>query len=268
MATSELNNNVPVERESLAAFKAKLQSLMVFLPKVRAAKQFYLFDASAFDVHLVEALNREYNQALWGEHRTHTFEGIHADESDIIKRLRPQDKVLEVGCGFGRLTQKMAEFAGRVVGIDYVQPIIDAAKKSVNDPKVSFLQGDAVNLEFNDNDFDVVMYMENGLGGLCSAAGRMKAIDELIRVCRPGGRIILCCRQLMYSSCDQLIITRANPNIMGVYHAFDRDEVNGYLRDKINAGMITPPDYTEGGPRDAGGSVFYVEFHKIQPGST
>ncbi len=74
-----------------------------------------------------------------------------------------------------------------MVGIDYVDPLLDIARRRAvaEDLEVDFAQADAENLPYADGAFDIVL----SAIGVMFSADHERAAQELARVCRPGGRI-------------------------------------------------------------------------------
>jgi len=112
---------------------------------------------------------------------------------DLLKmlQLRPEDIVLDVGCGAGQTACEIAmEYGSRVTGVDISDVMISKAKdkaikKRVED-KVEFRVADAFQLPFDDESFDVAIF-ESVLTPL--PGNKMDALRETIRVVRPGGLI-------------------------------------------------------------------------------
>jgi SAM-dependent methyltransferase len=101
--------------------------------------------------------------------------------------LRAGERVLDVACGNGNAALAAARRFCQVVGVDYVPALLDRARRRAEAEglEATFQEGDAEDLPFPDDAFDVVL----------SACGAMFAPDqeqtasELLRVCRPGGCI-------------------------------------------------------------------------------
>jgi SAM-dependent methyltransferase len=97
---------------------------------------------------------------------------------------------LDVGCGIGTTSVLMAQKYGcKVVGLDTSQDLLNEAaelvkRKNLQD-RVSFRQGDALNLPFGDNEFDGVI----GQAVLILVKDKPKAVREALRVIKPGGTI-------------------------------------------------------------------------------
>ena len=99
------------------------------------------------------------------------------------------DTVLEVACGTGLVALKVAERTSKVYGIDISSPMIEEAKKKVQElgiKNVEFSVKDAYALPFDNDMFDVAI-CNNALHNMMSP---QKALSEIKRVLKPGGRFI------------------------------------------------------------------------------
>jgi ubiquinone/menaquinone biosynthesis C-methylase UbiE len=97
------------------------------------------------------------------------------------------DKVLDVATGGGNTAISAARRFCDVTGIDYVPELIEYARKraEIEGMEITFEVGDAENLPYPDASFDVVL----STLGVMFAPDQEKAAEELLRVCRPGGKI-------------------------------------------------------------------------------
>jgi ubiquinone/menaquinone biosynthesis C-methylase UbiE len=101
--------------------------------------------------------------------------------------LRAGEKVLDVACGSGTATLAAARRFCRTTGLDYVPALLSrAAERARADGlEISFLEGDAEMLPFQDGEFDAVL----STFGVMFTPDHQRTASELVRVVRPGGRI-------------------------------------------------------------------------------
>lgn len=123
------------------------------------------------------------------------------DISDILE-LAGNENALDVGCGLGKITVGVAKHVpeGNVTGID----IWDTTEIPGNSPeaayrnaeiegvldRVEFSSGNVLNLEFDENSFDLVT-SSSVLNNLSGDEKKLKAIKEIYRVLKPGGTFFL-----------------------------------------------------------------------------
>ncbi|MDH3233206.1 MAG: class I SAM-dependent methyltransferase, partial [Alphaproteobacteria bacterium] len=101
--------------------------------------------------------------------------------------LRPDTKVLDVAAGNGNATLAFARRWCDVTSTDYVGTLLERgrARAEAEALDVTFQIADAENLPFEDDTFDAVV----STYGVMFAPDQLKAASELVRVCRPGGKI-------------------------------------------------------------------------------
>jgi SAM-dependent methyltransferase len=103
--------------------------------------------------------------------------------------IRAGERVLDVAAGNGNATLAAARRFADVVSSDYVESLLahGAARATAERLPVEFRLADAENLPFPNASFDVVL----STFGVMFAPDQERAAAELVRVCRPGGRIAL-----------------------------------------------------------------------------
>ncbi|MEO8249478.1 MAG: methyltransferase domain-containing protein [Burkholderiales bacterium] len=101
--------------------------------------------------------------------------------------LRSGQKVLDVAAGNGNLTLAAARRWGEVVSSDYVPALLDRGRDRADAEglEIEFREADAENLPFEDASFDVV----GSTFGVMFTPDQDKAAAEMLRVCKPGGKI-------------------------------------------------------------------------------
>jgi ubiquinone/menaquinone biosynthesis C-methylase UbiE len=97
------------------------------------------------------------------------------------------ERVLDVACGSGTAALVAARRYCEVTGVDYVPALIERAKQRAmaDDLDVEFWVGDAQSLPFSDGCFHSVV----SVYGVQFAPDQVRAAREMLRVCRPGGKI-------------------------------------------------------------------------------
>lgn len=113
-------------------------------------------------------------------------------EQDLILELigPPDGKaILDVGCGDGLLALELSRRGANVVGIDTSEDMIAAARKRTRErgADVRFDVAGAEALPFEPASFDVVI----AITVLCSVEDAAAAVDEMVHVLKPGGRLIV-----------------------------------------------------------------------------
>jgi ubiquinone/menaquinone biosynthesis C-methylase UbiE len=101
--------------------------------------------------------------------------------------LRPGSKVLDVAAGNGNVTLAAARRWCDVTSTDYVPALLERGRERAAAERlvVDFRQADAEALPFPDASFDVVV----STFGVMFTADQENAAAELLRVCKPGGKI-------------------------------------------------------------------------------
>jgi len=101
--------------------------------------------------------------------------------------LRSNQRVLDVAAGNGNATLAAARRFADVVSTDYVSTLLDRGRERAKAERlvVTFQEADAENLPFAEASFDVVL----STFGVMFTPNQQRAASELIRVCRPGGKI-------------------------------------------------------------------------------
>jgi ubiquinone/menaquinone biosynthesis C-methylase UbiE len=105
--------------------------------------------------------------------------------------LRAGERVLDVSAGNGNATLAAARRFARVTSTDYVPDLLERGRKraEADGLDVTFETADAEALPYPDASFDVVL----STYGVMFTPAHEQAASELLRVCRPGGRIGLAC---------------------------------------------------------------------------
>jgi ubiquinone/menaquinone biosynthesis C-methylase UbiE len=103
--------------------------------------------------------------------------------------IEPGARVLDVACGAGQIAIPLARAGARVTGIDIATNSIEQARARAHAEgvEIQFDEGDAELLPYEAGSFDLVI----SLIGAMFAPRPERVAAELVRVCRPGGRIVM-----------------------------------------------------------------------------
>src|SRR6266480_1566764 len=134
------------------------------------------------------------NKALWerGDF-TRIAESMRESGEALVQRLGITKglKVLDLGCGDGTTALPAAKLGADVLGVDIATNLVEAGNKRAGEhglTNCTFQEGDASNLrEFKDHTFDLVV----SVFGAMFAPKPFDVAREMVRVTRPGGRIIM-----------------------------------------------------------------------------
>ena len=101
--------------------------------------------------------------------------------------LRSNQRVLDVAAGNGNATLAAARRFAEVVSTDYVGALLERGRERAQAERLSaiFREADAEALPFENASFDVVL----STFGVMFTPNQQRAADEMVRVCRPGGKI-------------------------------------------------------------------------------
>jgi SAM-dependent methyltransferase len=115
---------------------------------------------------------------------------VHHAAEDLAESLAilPGERVLDVACGSGNGALAAARRSwGNVVGLDFVPELLERGRERAAAERldVTFVEGDAQQLPFEDGSFDVAM----SIFGAMFAPDQERTAAELLRVTKPGGRI-------------------------------------------------------------------------------
>ncbi|MFZ5354113.1 MAG: class I SAM-dependent methyltransferase [Bacillota bacterium] len=103
--------------------------------------------------------------------------------------IKPGMKVLDIGCGTGNFSMKLAQVGCIVTGIDISDSMLDIAREKADKEKldIEYLNMDAYNLMFDDNSFDMVFSM----AAFEFINDTQIAFDEMLRVAKPGAQLLI-----------------------------------------------------------------------------
>ncbi|WP_343210580.1 class I SAM-dependent methyltransferase [Anaerolentibacter hominis] len=141
-------------------------------------------------------LNAAKPQGEWGKKM---IDAMNQDHNEVTEwgltkvEFRPNDTVLDVGCGGGNTISKLAAIVseGTIYGVDYSELSVEESKKfnarSVEEGRVKIQWGSVSELPFPDDMFDVVTAVET----YYFWPDQINDLAEIRRTLKPGGKILL-----------------------------------------------------------------------------
>jgi ubiquinone/menaquinone biosynthesis C-methylase UbiE len=134
------------------------------------------------------------NKALWEKGDFTRIADTMRESGEVLVRtfgITKGLKVLDLGCGDGTTALPEAKLGADVLGIDIARNLVDAGNKRATEyglTNLKFQEGDASNLEqVPDKSFDLVV----SIFGAMFAPKPFDVAKEMVRITRPGGRIVM-----------------------------------------------------------------------------
>jgi D-alanine-D-alanine ligase len=116
------------------------------------------------------------------------------DAFSEIAHLSPDDRILDLCCGQGRISLELARRGfGYVDGLDRSRYLIQKAKTESKKESLSvkFKEGDARKLPYQPDTFDVVIIVGNSFGYFETPQDDVRVLKEVFRVLKPWGKILI-----------------------------------------------------------------------------
>lgn len=133
-----------------------------------------MFDGVARNYDRTNAVLSAGNSWLW---RLQTVRAIAPVEGE---------RILDIAAGTGTSSAAIARTGAEVVAVDFSPGMIEVGRKK--HPAIEFIEADAASMPFSANSFDAVTISF----GLRNIENPRKALKEMYRVLKPGGRIVVC----------------------------------------------------------------------------
>ncbi|MBQ4208527.1 MAG: class I SAM-dependent methyltransferase [Clostridia bacterium] len=155
----------------------------------------------------------------------------------IRKFLFPGCRVLEIGAGTGRYSVALAKEGFRVTAVELVESNLNRLKENAKGlAGVDAFQGDALDLgRFANDTFDVTLVF-GPLYHLYDRADQHRALDEAIRVTKPGGAILAAFLSAHAIICTNYLYDRA-PTAQGIRLNFDGDYTPLHFPEQVFTGF-------------------------------
>ncbi len=114
---------------------------------------------------------------------------LEAEIAFVLERCEPTARVLELGCGYGRMLGRLADRARLAVGIDTSLASLRLARELLGRNRaVRLLAMDALRMGFVDHAVDLTVCVQNGISAF--GCDQRALVAEALRVTRSGGRVL------------------------------------------------------------------------------
>jgi len=114
---------------------------------------------------------------------------LKAEIDFVIGKIISPSKILELGCGYGRIIEQLASGDAIIAGIDTSLDSLKFGRDNLqNKLGINLSCMNAVSLGFKDNSFDLVLCLQYGISAFHS--DRLQLVKEAIRVTRKRGKIL------------------------------------------------------------------------------
>jgi len=134
------------------------------------------------------------NKALWEKGDFTQIAAFMRQSGEAVVQslgVKPPLRVLDLGCGDGTTAVPLARLGAEVVGIDIARNLVDAGNKRAAQAdlnRLKFQEGDACDLQgVGDHSFDLTL----SVFGAMFAPKPFDVAKEMVRVTKPGGRIVM-----------------------------------------------------------------------------
>jgi len=144
---------------------------------------------------------------------------------DLKEYIKEDEKILDLGCGNGRLYQLFSEHNIDYAGVDFAENLVKIAKENYGN---YFKTADILNLPFPDENFDSVWSIAV-LHHIPSTELRKRVLSEIRRVLRPNGRVIVTCWKIKSLFRKDILIPFHGRR--RYYHVFSKREMVGLFKD-------------------------------------
>jgi SAM-dependent methyltransferase len=126
----------------------------------------------------------DYDEALPAHVVAHYLD----KRTEFVTACSAPGRGLDVGCGTGVLAARLAARGFEMTGIDPSSGMLDVMR--AEHPEIEAVRGSGDELPFSDDDFDLVVTVA-ALHHIADPVAVRATLGEMVRVCRPGGRIVV-----------------------------------------------------------------------------
>jgi len=154
--------------------------------------------------------------------------------TELLNKPVHKIKVLDLGCGGGRTTIPLHTMGYDIEGIDIAENLIKALKKKK--PSIKAIVGDAMNMPYKDESFDIVLFSHNSLDCMYPYAARKKTLKEINRVLKKNGFFIFSSHVFNFIPFDKNVLRNIITNIHRIPGILLHGE--GFYKERMGNGDV------------------------------
>ena len=116
--------------------------------------------------------------------------------SILLRHLQPGDRVLDICCGYGRLTLPLLQKGFDAIGVDISEILLRKGQELVRQAGLAsgpLVQGNIRDLPVASSEFDFSFCVWASFNFLISEAEQLQAVQEMHRILKPGGQALIEC---------------------------------------------------------------------------
>lgn len=159
-----------------------------------------------------------------------------------VAELKPDDSLIDLGCGSGALLKKVSRITKNIIGVDNSKDMLKQAKSE--NPEIKTMYGDVLDLKISDHKFDVAL--SRAVFQHLSVSQHKKFFSEAYRILKPHGKFI------MHTPIDNLPMRI--PRSISKIVTKER---------KILSGTMYPVGYIKNALKKSGFKIIKVEYYGL-----
>ncbi|QOW02047.1 class I SAM-dependent methyltransferase [Rhodococcus pyridinivorans] len=165
------------------------------------------------------AFGSDYDR-FWRRYRSHESEAQELNTIESLGELRTGMRVLDLACGFGRISNGLANRGLEVVGVDSSEHLLDIARKEGR-PGATYVHDD-MRCPRVDGHFDVVLVWSTSLG-YYEESDDAATLSSALQVLKPGGRLLVESRHwdTFGRTFDEYTEKFHNDDVLREWHRYD-----------------------------------------------
>ncbi len=165
---------------------------------------------------------------------------LKAEIQYVLKHIEKSHRVIELGCGYGRVLKPMEDYSSFVVGLDTSLSSLMLAQEVYRErSRIGFIQQDAVQTGFQDGTFDIAVCIQNGISAF--KRNPVQLVKESMRITRDGGICLFSSySEKFWEDRLEWFVLQANEGLLGEIDWDQTKDGNIVCKDGFTATTYSP----------------------------